>query len=71
MSHRGGTVSSPNPTTRPAEDVDLDTAGPLPKMAYDTVTTKTIRERLSEYSLPTEGEKPALVTRHQRLVFGG
>jgi E3 ubiquitin-protein ligase RAD18 len=39
---------------------------PIPKMAYDTLTAKTIRERLAEYSLPTEGEKPVLVLRHQR-----
>ncbi|KAI0703547.1 hypothetical protein BC835DRAFT_1317948 [Cytidiella melzeri] len=53
---------------RPAEDVDLDSAEPIPKMAYDTVSAKTIRERLNEYSLPAEGEKPTLVLRHQRWV---
>ena len=51
---------------RPGPELDMDNAEPLPKMAYDTVSIKTIRERLSEYSLPTEGEKPVLAARHQR-----
>ncbi|KAI0094075.1 hypothetical protein BDY19DRAFT_920684 [Irpex rosettiformis] len=54
--------------SKPLPELDIKEAESLPKMAYDTVTAKTIRERLSEYSLPTEGEKPALAARHLRWI---
>ena len=51
-----------------ADDLDFDKADPLPKMAYDTLPAKTIRERLGEFGLPIDGEKPTLIARHQRSV---
>lgn len=41
---------------------------PLPKVAYDTVTQKRIREILTEYELSTAGDKNTLAARHSQCV---
>lgn len=39
---------------------------PLPKVAYDTVTQKRLREILDEQGLPSTGDKAAMTARHSR-----
>lgn len=41
---------------------------PLPKVAYDTISQKRLREILDEQGLATAGDKAAMVARHSRSV---
>jgi E3 ubiquitin-protein ligase RAD18 len=43
-------------------------AEPLPKVAYDTISQKRLREILEEQELPATGDRPAMVARHARYV---
>ncbi|KIP02641.1 hypothetical protein PHLGIDRAFT_285698 [Phlebiopsis gigantea 11061_1 CR5-6] len=43
-------------------------ADPLPKIAYDTVTQKRLREILEELDLPTTGDRATMSARHSRWV---
>ena len=45
--------------------IDQDT-DPLPKIAYNTVTQKRLREILEELDLPTTGDRSAMAARHSR-----
>ncbi|KAJ8455192.1 hypothetical protein ONZ45_g19019 [Pleurotus djamor] len=42
---------------------------PLPKLAYNTVKDKVIKDRLSEWDLPTTGDKGILIARHKHWVM--
>ena len=46
-----------------------DEAEALPKVSYDTVKLKRLKEMLQEFDLPVAGEKDALVYRHERCVI--
>ncbi|KAJ7915519.1 hypothetical protein B0H13DRAFT_400233 [Mycena leptocephala] len=38
----------------------------LPKVSYDTLKDKQLRDKLVEHGLPTTGERTAWIARHQR-----
>ena len=46
-----------------------DEAEALPKVSYDTVKLKRLKEMLQEFDLPVAGEKDVLVYRHERYVI--
>ncbi|KAJ7702227.1 hypothetical protein B0H17DRAFT_1043261 [Mycena rosella] len=48
-----------------AEDDDY----PLPKVSYDTLKEKQLRDKLAEHGLPTTGDRPVLTRRHQRWTM--
>ena len=50
------------------EHVEQESAEPLPKVSYHTLKERRIREMLMEYDLPTNGDKDALASRHQRYA---
>ncbi|GJE87930.1 RING-finger-containing E3 ubiquitin ligase [Phanerochaete sordida] len=43
-------------------------AEPLPKIAYDTVTQKRLRDVLEEYGLAATGDRQTMAARHARFV---
>ena len=45
-----------------------DNAAPLPKVSYDTLKDKKIRELLAEEKLPTTGDRATCVERHKKCV---
>ncbi|KAI4517900.1 hypothetical protein K525DRAFT_209835 [Schizophyllum commune Loenen D] len=50
-----------------------DNAAPLPKVSYDTLKDKKIRELLAEEKLPTTGDRATCVERHKKwvMIFNG
>ncbi|KIY66055.1 hypothetical protein CYLTODRAFT_491794 [Cylindrobasidium torrendii FP15055 ss-10] len=51
-----------------ATDSD-DEPSPLPKVSYDTLKDRQIKELLSEQGLPTTGDRQLLIKRHQQWVI--
>ncbi|EKM55961.1 uncharacterized protein PHACADRAFT_209467 [Phanerochaete carnosa HHB-10118-sp] len=51
-----------------APELNNEYTEPLPKVAYDTVTQKRLREILEEYGLSTAGDKNMMAARHSRYV---
>ncbi|KAG6811325.1 hypothetical protein H0H92_007989 [Tricholoma furcatifolium] len=50
-------------------DDNEDDEYPLPKAAYSTLKDKRLKEMLVEYGLPTSGDRPQWIQRHQRWVI--
>ncbi|KAI5822318.1 hypothetical protein K523DRAFT_257174 [Schizophyllum commune Tattone D] len=50
-----------------------DNDAPLPKVSYDTLKDKKIRELLAEEKLPTTGDRATCVERHKKwvMIFNG
>ncbi|KAI5899301.1 uncharacterized protein SCHCODRAFT_02482875 [Schizophyllum commune H4-8] len=46
-----------------------DNAAPLPKVSYDTLKDKKIRELLADEKLPTTGDRATCVERHKKWVM--
>ena len=51
------------------EAVDPDFKEPLPKVAYDTLKPKSLREKCREAGISDLGERVALQARHERWVI--
>ncbi|KAF7791289.1 hypothetical protein EIP86_002303 [Pleurotus ostreatoroseus] len=49
--------------------ISEDFSEPLPKVSYDTLSAKRVKEMLQEHGLSTHGDKSAMVARHQRWVI--
>lgn len=47
-----------------ADDAELD--DPLPKVSYQTLKEKAIKQLLTEHKLVTTGDRAACVARHKR-----
>ncbi|KAH8833916.1 hypothetical protein DL96DRAFT_1578830 [Flagelloscypha sp. PMI_526] len=61
-----GSSGSSSKSGQTKTDVEQD---PLPKVAYDTLKDKQLKERLSEHDLSIVGDRKTLVERHQQWVM--
>lgn len=47
---------------------DTEEDSPLPKVSYDTLKEKQIRDLLMQHGLPTVGDRHTLIKQHQRYI---